>query len=343
MALFPSVGRRRPKLRLALWVLAGFLVLGILLHLFPFYYMIVTSLKGGQQTLQFPPTLWPHPLSLQAWRLVFSFAFVPQSASALSIFLSDPFYVYFLNSLFIAVISLALSLPITAAAAYANSKLQSGRTARLWFLFFIGTMMVPSAVTLIPSFLLTRHFPFALPNAPYFPGTQYRFPTLPVWNTPWGVILPAVFAGFNFLLFKGFFDTIPDSVIQAARVDGGSEFNIFRRIVFRMSVPVFAVAAYFSFSGTWDSFLWPLIELQTPNKVTAGVAIYQLEQVFTSSGATNSQQAAAQFSQAADLAKAGLSWDGLIVLGILQSIPIFLSFLVCRRYLLKGIQLKGLK
>ena len=84
------------------------------------------------------------------------------------------------------------------------------------------------------------------------PGTSTDFPTVRIWDTPWAVILPGVFSAFNFLLFKGFFDTIPDSVIQAARVDGGSEFNIFRRIVLPMSVPVFAVAVWGMFAATWD-------------------------------------------------------------------------------------------
>ncbi len=152
-------------------------------------------------------------------------------------------------------------LPITSFAAYANSKLQTGPLARWSFLFFIGTLMMPAALTLIPNYLLTRNFPFALPDAPSFFGSDTLvWPNVRIWDTPWAVIMPIVFQAFNFLLFKGFFDTIPNSMIQAARVDGGSEFNIFRRIVLPMSMPVFAVAIWLrsaapgtSSCGPWSS------------------------------------------------------------------------------------------
>ena len=203
--------------------------------------------------------------------------------------------------------------------------------------------MMPTALTLIPSFLLTRNWPFALPQVPPIPGTETPFPTVRIWDTPWAVILPLVFNAFNFLLFKGFFDTIPDSVIQAARVDGGSEFNIFRRIVLPMSIPVYAVAVWTMFAATWDQFLWPLIVLQTPEKMPMSVEIYQLIQKFERAGTTSAQAAAAQSRQMQQMMAAGLSWNGLMVLGMLQSLPVFVVFIVCREYLLKGIQIRGLK
>ncbi|MBN8639178.1 MAG: carbohydrate ABC transporter permease, partial [Anaerolineae bacterium] len=257
--------------------------------------------------------------------------------------LRQPLSVYFINSCLMSFGTLALSLPITAFAAYANSKLQKGRGARWSFLFFIGTLMVPAAVTLIPSFLLVRNFPFPLPQVPNIPGTETPFPVLRTWNTAWAVIIPGVFSAFNFLLFKGFFDTIPNSIIQAARVDGGSEFNIFRRIVLPMSIPVFAVAAYMQFSGVWDSFMWPLLVIQDPTKAPMSVAIYNLVNAFSSTGTMSSGGAFAQNERIRALQDAGLSWNGLVVLGILQTIPIFLMFIVSRNYLLKGVKIRGLK
>jgi multiple sugar transport system permease protein len=254
-----------------------------------------------------------------------------------------PLYVYFLNSLFIAAFTILLGVPITSFAAYANSKLQRGAVARWSFIFFIGTLMMPTALTLIPSFLLTRNWPIALAQVPTIPGTDIMIPTIRIWDTPWAVILPGVFSAFNFLLFKGFFDTIPDSVIQAARVDGGSEFNIFRRIILPMSIPVYAVATWIMFTVAWEQFLWPLIVLQSPDKMPMSVEIYQLYQRFAEAGTTNSQAAAAQSMRMHNLMSLGLSWNGLMVLAMLQSLPVFAVFIVCREYLLKGIQIKGLK
>ena len=336
--LFPRVGRNQTGMRIAWWGLVAFLCLGILIHLFPFYFMIITSFKAGAEVLAFPPTFWPQDVTTAAWELVFNI-----SSGDLATLMPHPLWTYFRNSLLIAAGSLGIGIPITSLAAYANSKLQRGRGARWTFIFFIGTLMLPAALTLIPAFLLTRNFPFALPEAPLMPGSDEPFPTIRIWNTLWAVILPGVFSAFNFLLFKGFFDTIPDSVIQAARVDGGSEFNIFRRIVLPMSVPVYAVAIWTWFSGVWDSFLWPLVVIQDPEKVPASVAIYQLMDRFTSAGATNAQQAAGQSQQLQEILEAGLSWNGLMVLGLLQTLPVFILFIVCREYLLRGIRIRGLK
>ena len=347
MSLFPKVGRKQWGLRVSWWSIATFLSIGILLHLFPFYYMISLSFTPAVETMSPTPVFFPkHPTTV-AWKLVTAIAtrdLTSQFASAARL-LEYPFSVYFANSLFITFMTLALSLPITSMAAYANTKLMRGRAKRWWFLFFIATMMIPGVVTLIPSFLLTRNFPFPLINAPNIPGTDKAFPIIRLWDTPWAVIIPGLFSSFNFLMFKGFFDTIPDSIIQAARVDGGSEFNIFRRIILPMSIPVFAVASWFQFSGVWESYLWPLLTIQTPKKQMVTVTIARMVQEFTRSSAT-SADAAAGMARNPNLQKllgAGLSWNGLMVLGLLQSFPIFVMFIICREYLMKGIRIRGFR
>jgi multiple sugar transport system permease protein len=337
MALFPKVGMRQPGLRLSRGAVYTVLTIGVVLHLLPFYFIVSTSLKSGEESLRFPPTLIPDKVDLAAWKLL-----LEVGSGQFSSIMAHPFYVYFGNSLFIAVVAVGLGLPVTSLAAYANSKLQKGRRARLSFLFLIGTMMVPFIVTLIPMYLLTLNFPFALPDAPDIPGTNEEFPTLRLWDTPWAVILPVIFVPFSFLLFKGFFDTIPDSVINAARVDGGSELNIFRRIVMPMAVPVYGVAAYLSFGSVWDNFLWQLVTLQSPDEITSSVATYQLINKFSQAGSTGSAQAA-QSDAVGGLLAAGLSWNGLMVLALLQSLPVFVTFLVCRKYMLRGIRIRGLK
>lgn len=343
MSLFPKVGRNQPRLRAAWWILVFFLCVGVILHLFPFFYMISLSVTPADQLLTPTVKIWPNEPTLAAWRLVVDLTTRTSLDSSVRDLMRFPFYVYLGNSLFMALMTLLISLPVTSLAAYANSKLQRGPMARWSFLFFIGTLMVPGVVTLIPSFLMTRNFPFPLPSAPLVPGTDTPFPILRIWDTPWAVIIPGVFNAFNFLLFKGFFDTIPDSIIQAARVDGGSEFNIFRRIVFPMSIPVYAVAAWLQFGGVWDSYLWPLVVFQSPDKIPTSVAISNLMNRFIQAGSTSAQQAAAQTASMREILEAGLSWNGLMVLGLLQTIPIFIMFIICREYLMRGIRLRGLK
>lgn len=337
MSLFPTVGRKQPRLRLAWWVVVGILWLGVMLHLVPFYIMISTSLKPATEAMAVPPTLWPQEPTLAGWKLVLSINEVARSL------MSQPLWVYFRNSTVMTLGTVVLSVSLTSMAAYSCSKLIKGRTARYLFIFFIGTLMLPAIVTLIPSFLLTRNFPFPLPVAPNLPGTETPFPTIRIWNTFWAVILPAGFSAANFLLFKGFFDSIPDSIINAARVDGGSEFNIFRRIVVPMSVPVFAVTAYFQFAATWDSYLWPLVVIQDSEIAPLTLAIRRLTDAFTYAGTTNPQTALGAASSMSDMMSQGLSWNGLMVLGLLQAIPVFLFFIVAREYLLKGVRIQGLK
>jgi multiple sugar transport system permease protein len=344
MALFPKVGQKQPGVRFAWWSVVVVLSVGVFLHLLPFYFMITTSLKSGAETLADPPTLWPREPTLAAWKLVFAVVSVSSDSSMVKL-MDQPFYVYFFNSLFITLMTLVLSLPITALAGYANSKLQRGPLARWSFLFFIGTLMVPFAVTLLPTMFLSLNFPFALREGdiPLLPGTSDFVPTLRLWDTPWAVIIPAVFNAFNFLFFKGFFDTIPDSIIQAARVDGGSELNIFRRIVLPMSVPVFAVAAWTQFNAVWDNFLWPSLAFQSPEKLPTAVAIFTLMRRFTEQNTTNADQALAGSLAMRQILDAGLTWNGLMVLGILQTLPVFIVFIICREYLLRGVRIRGLR
>jgi multiple sugar transport system permease protein len=343
MALFPKVGRKQPGLRISWWLLVIFLCVGVLLHLFPFFYMISLSLTPAAETMATPPVLWPKEPTLAAWKLVFNLTTGGSLNQQVMDLMRYPFSVYFVNSMVMTLGTLLVSLPVTSLAAYAVSKLQKGRSARWFFLFFIGTLMVPGVVTLIPTFLMTRNFPFPLPNAPLIPGTTTPFPTLRISDTVLAIILPGVFNAFNFLIFKGFFDTIPDSIIQAARVDGGSEFNIFRRIVLPMSIPVYAVATWLQFGAVWDNYLWPLVVFQSPDRIPTSVAITNLMNRFIQAGSTSAEQASAMTATMREILETGLSWNGLMVLGLLQTIPIFIVFIICREYLLKGVRLRGLK
>jgi ABC-type glycerol-3-phosphate transport system permease component len=337
-------------MRFAWYSMMALLTIGVLLHLFPFYYMISLSFTSAEEALSPTPVLIPQEPTTAAWKLAYTITSQDaqnmfQSNARAAALLKHPFSVYLKNSLIMAFGTLALSLPVTSLSAYAVSKLVKGRKSHWLFLFFIGTLMVPGVITLIPTFFLTRNFPFSMPNPPMIPGTETEFPVIRTWNTLWALIIPGVFNAFNFLMFKGFFDTIPDSVIQAARVDGGSEFNIFRRIILPMSIPVFAVCAWLQFSSVWESYLWPLVVIQDSAKQPVTVAIADLVQAFTRSSSTNAEAAnnLATNPRLREIMESGLSWNGLMVLGLIQTTPIFIMFIICREYLMKGIRLRGLK
>lgn len=345
MALFPQVGRKQPGMQIGWWLLVSLLCFGVLTHLFPFYYMIVSSFTPAVDMMGNVPSFWPLHPTISAWQLVWQWAANNGIGALLSGSANEPFWVYFWNSFFMTAVTLLISIPVTSLAAYANSKLQRGPMARWTFLFFISTLMVPFAVTLLPMLFLTVNFPFTIPggSVPNLPGTYDPVPTLSFYDTPWAIIVPVIFNAYNFLIFKGYFDTIPNSVLQAARVDGGSELNIFRRIVFPMSVPVYAVLAWIQFSGVWDSFLWPQLVIATNSKAPTSLAIYTVMNNFVTSGVMDKATALSQTAAMRSALAAGLSWNGLMVLGLLQTIPIFVMFILCREYLLRGVRIQGLK
>lgn len=345
MALFPQVGRKQTRTRIAWWLMMALLTLGVVTHLFPFYIMLVTSVTPASETMGTVPTFWTFHPTFAAWKLVFQWASNNGAGALLSGAANEPFWVYFWNSLVMTIGTLAISIPIVSLAAYATSKLLRGPLARWSFLFFIGTLMVPAAVTLLPWLFLTLNFPFAVPggSVPNMPGTYDPVPTLSFFDSPWGLIIPGIFNAYNFLIFKGYFDTIPNSVLQAARVDGGSEFNIFRRIVFPMSVPVYSVIAWIQFAAVWDGFLWPSLVIQTNSKAPTSVAIYTVMNNFVTSGVMDKATALSQSEAMRSALASGLSWNGLMVLGLLQTIPIFIMFILCREYLLRGVRIQGLK
>jgi multiple sugar transport system permease protein len=336
--LIPSVGRRRPRARLLLLGIAAFLWLGVLLHLFPVAWMVSASLKPTREIFEEPFRLWPNEPSLASYGLLFS-TVTQQTGLNVDVF-RYPLSVYLVNSLVIAFGTVLLQLPITAMAAYAVSKLHHPRTARWLFYVFIGTLMIPGQVAIVPRFLLLSHFPWPAREVPGIPGTDLLLPSVSLVGSYWGVILPAAFSAFNFLLFKGFFDTLPTNLIEAARIDGASELTTLRAVMLPLARPVVAVTGYFTFTGAWNDFLGPWIILMSEQgKWPMAVALYKLQWALTgwqpAQGATDPAVEA--------LLSSGVGYNALMALAVVESIPIFIAFLLFREQLMKGIQISGLK
>jgi len=334
MPLISEVGRRKWAPRLLIMAIATVLWLGIVLHLFPVWWMFVSSIKKEVEVMQFPPTLWPKNPNFGIYKLIW---YTAGSEAELQFMPNAPPYIFIKNSFIITGAVMAIQIPITALMGYALSKLYGVRWNRIIFLFCIGTMMIPSQVSLIPSYLIIRHFPFASGNIPRIPFTDRTFPTYNFLSTYWAVILPACYNAFNILLFKGFFDTIPNEIISAARIDGASEFSIFRRIIFPLSKSVFAVVSYYTFSGIWNSFMWPLIVLQEEKLYPLSVYLYHFQYQLEKHGVFGHDPAARE------MIEAGIGYNGLMAISIIQSIPVFVIFIIFREYLMIGIKLRGFK
>ncbi len=339
MPLIPQVGRKRFKVRLLLVAIASFLWLGVLLHLFPVAWMISASMKPTMEIFKYPFRLIPKEPTFASYKLLATTINPNGQALAVDVF-RYPLHVYLQNSLKIAFMTVALQLPITAMAAYAVSKLHSKKAAKWLFFFFMGTLMIPGQIAIVPRFLLLSHFPWPTRNIPHLPFTDLLLPSFSFIGTYWGVVLPAVFNAFNFLLFKGFFDTLPTELIEAARMDGASELHTLRAIMLPLARPVIAVTGYFTFTGAWNDFLGPWIILMSEQgKWPLSVATYKLQAILT-----NWQPSQGGMDPAAQaLIASGVGYNALMALAVVESIPIFIAFIIFREQLMRGIQIAGLK
>lgn len=169
---------------------------------------------------------------------------------------STPLVRWFLNSMLIAISHTLLVLIVVSFSAFAYSRLHF-RGKNVLFSFLLATMMFPSVVNLIPLYKIVDIFGWV--------------------NTPLAMIVPGAAGVFNIFLVKQFMDNIPKDFDEAAQIDGASEFTIFTRIILPLIKPVLLVVSLFSFTGSWNDFLWPSIVFNDIEKmpITSGLRLLQ--------------------------------------------------------------------
>jgi len=274
--------RVRKTVKMALRELAPILI--TLLFLFPFIVMLSTSFKLPEETFAVPPRLWSDNFVFDNYQRVFE---------------AMPFWRYLWNTTFISmmtVVGILFSCPLVA---YSLAKLQwKGRDTM--FLLILATMMLPPQVTMIPVYLLWNR--------------------TPLMGTYWPVILPN-FLGSAFFIFllRQFFRGIPNDLLDAARLDGASEFRIYWNIVLPLSRAALATVGLFAFVGAWSDFLNPLIYLTDPDTYTLSIGLYNF------------------FSQY------GVEWGPLMAACAIFSIPLIVIFIFAQKQFIEGISLTGLK
>jgi len=213
------------------------LVIGVILLVGPFIWMILGSIKTTGELRQVPPTLLPQNPTLENYGELFD---------RLS------FARFFLNSAIVAAAVTAGNVVFCSMLGYALAKL-SFPGKRVLFAVVLGTLMVPGIVTFMPLFVLVAN--------------------LNLVNTHAGLILPFLVGAFGVFLMRQFIGGIPDELLDAARVDGAGEHYIFWRIVMPLCGPAIATLTILTFLGSWNSFLWPLVVANTEDMYTLPVAI----------------------------------------------------------------------
>lgn len=262
--------------------LALVLTIGGIIVSLPFIWMILSSLKTEREVIQVPPTFWPDQ---------------PTLANFIQLFENMNFLLYLKNTLIIVLFSF-VGLFFSAMAGYAFGKFQFKGKNQL-FILVLATMMIPGQVTMIPVYLILN--------------------SMGLTNTMTGVVLPGLVGAFGIFLFRQFMETIPDEVLEAARIDGANEFWIFFRIVLPMSKPILGVQGILTFIAGWNSFLWPLIIANDESLYTLSVGLALLK---------------GQYDANFALQMAGST---------VMVLPIIIAFLFFQKYIIEGYNISGLK
>ena len=274
--------RRRD--RVARTVLYAVLLAGLAVVVAPFVWMVLSSFKPEGEIRRVPPTWWPETFTLDNYVRLFSQLDFPR---------------YFVNSVLVAGLITVGNLVFCSAVGYALAKLRfPGR--QVLFATVLGTLMVPGMVTFVPQFVLVSQ--------------------LGLVNTYAGLVLPFLAGPFGVFLMRQYLLSIPDDLIEAARVDGAGELRIFWRVVLPLCGPALATLGILTFLSSWNSFLWPLVVATTEDKYTLPVAL-------------------ALFSVGQHRTSFGLLLAGAVVVVL----PVIAVFLVLQRHFLRGIATTGLK
>lgn len=222
------------------------LIVGAVVMLLPFVWMLSTSVKPADQLFTVPPTWVPRPIQWDNY------------AKAMG---AGNFGRYAMNSLFLGLANLATNVLLSALAGYAFARLRfPGRSAL--FILVLATLMVPYQVTIIPLFVIVRHIPL-------FGGNDVLGQGGIGWiNSYWGLIVPGSVSAFGIFMLRQFFHTLPVELEDAARIDGAGEFRIFWQIMLPLAMPAVATLAILSFQAGWNAFLWPLLITTTDDMRT---------------------------------------------------------------------------
>ncbi len=334
MPLIPQVGRSSFRARTLLVFIWSVLILGVALHLFPFLWMVSASMKPTQEIFKDPGRLIPSEPTVASYQLLFN-------THRTDTVFKYPMWYYIANSLIIVCTTVGFQIPITMLLAYAVSRLHTGWPKTVLFYFAIGTLMIPGEISTIPRFLLLSHFPWPTRDIPNIPFTDVTAPSITFIGTYMGVILPACFNAFNFLLFKGFFDTLPNELFESARLDGASEWRVVVSLLIPLSFPVVMVTTYFAFTAVWNSFLTPYIILMNEqSKWPLSVVLYKLSRFLTG---WNVPEAASASPEQLEMMRQGIGFNALMALSVIETIPLFTVFVIFREQIMKGVRLQGLK
>jgi multiple sugar transport system permease protein len=257
------------------------LFMGGIVMVIPIFYMLMTSLKMPHEVYQL--NVIPREPTLE------NYAFVLKDGR---------FYRWFANSILIATIVTFSNVFFDSLVGYTLAKFRF-RGRYIVFLAILSTLMIPTEMLVIPWYMMSKNFGWL--------------------DTTWGIMFPGMMTAFGTFLMKQFFETVPDDFLDAARVDGLNEFQIFWSVAMPLVTPALSALAIFVFLGNWTAFIWPLIVTTSPEKYTlpVGLTTFSVEQQ--------------------------IDWELIMTGASLATIPTLLVFLIFQRFIIRGVVMTGLK
>ncbi|QYF74435.1 carbohydrate ABC transporter permease [Cryobacterium sp. PAMC25264] len=269
--------------KLALSVLLHVIVIaGAAAMFFPFLWTIITSITPGA-TLTNAPALIPENPSLGAYERLFE---------------ERPFGRVVINSLVLAIITTVVQLFTSSTAAYAFSRLPF-RGRGVIFGVYLATMMIPLQVLIVPLFVELK--------------------TFGLLNTYLGALLPTFTSAFGIFLLRQAVNQVPKELDEAATLDGAGHFRIFAQVIIPNIRPALVTLVVFSFMGSWNSFLWPLVVLRSPELQTLPIALAGLQGQYVA------------------------DWDIIMAGSVVSIIPMLALYIFAQKYIIQGVASSGIK
>ncbi|MEV0617721.1 carbohydrate ABC transporter permease [Nonomuraea sp. NPDC050404] len=283
----PTEGLRGPR-RYGKVIIYLALVAGAIPTLLPFVWLVRSALMQDAQMFIAPPEWIPAP---------FQWSNFTEALTA------QPFWLYFVNTVVIAVISVLGTVLTCSVAAFSFSRLR-WRGRNVAFAVLLSGVMLPYAVTLIPTFVMWQE--------------------LGALDTILPLTVPSWFGGagggvFNIFLLRQFFLTIPFELDEAAYIDGASPWRVFWTVVMPLSKPAIVVVTIFTFIGTWNDFLGPLLYLSSEEKYTLSLGLASFQSVYLT------------------------QWGYLMAASAAVIAPIIALFFFLQRYFIEGVTLTGIR
>lgn len=277
------MGMNKQKYMIMRIVIFLFIFSAALITLFPFYWMFVTAVKPIDEVFAFPPKLWPGKFM---WE---NFAVSMQRAD---------FATYFKNSFIVTTTSTLITISINLLAGFAFAKYDF-KFKEVFFLIVLSTLMIPLQVTMIPNFIIAS--------------------TLGIRNTLWGVIIPPCAEALGLFMARQFISDIPNELMEAGRIDGATEFTIFRKIIIPNVKPLISVLVIFTVMWRWNDLQWPLIMLSNDKHYTVQLGLSILN------GALY------------------VNWNDMMSASLISILPVLAVFLIFQKYFVQGMASSGIK